>query len=269
MARKRKHEEHENHERWLVSYADFITLLFAFFVVMYSVSSVNEGKFRVVSQSIMAALNPHINMSSSNMKASPLSDGERASSRSLTIDLGLYTQLIDSVTKASGSGKAGAEGKAGGIVIAPGERGIVVSIADSMAFESGKAVLLPEAREALTQLASVLKDFSHQLRVEGHTDNVPIHTEQFASNWELSATRAVNIARFLAEEAHLAPGRLAASGYGEFHPIASNGTAEGRAQNRRVEIVILKTIQPNDVLGLPDPPLSAPCVVKPGTLDGC
>ena len=269
MARKPKHEEHENHERWLVSYADFITLLFAFFVVMYSVSSVNEGKFRVVAQSIIAALNPHINLSSSNVKASPLSDGERASTRTLTIDLGLYTQLNESITRVTGSGKTGAAGKAGGIVIAPGERGIVVSIADSMAFESGKAVLLPEAREALIQLSSVLKDFPHQLRVEGHTDNVPIHTEQFASNWELSAMRAVNIARFLAEEAHLAPGRLAASGYGEFHPIASNGTAEGRAQNRRVEIVILKTIQPDDVLGLPDPPVSPPCVVRPGFPEGC
>lgn len=268
MARKPKHEEHENHERWLVSYADFITLLFAFFVVMYSVSSVNEGKFRVVAQSIIAALNPHINLSSSNIKASPLSDGERASSRALTIDLGLYTQITETVTK-TGAGKAGAGGKAAGIVIAPGERGIVVSIADSMAFESGKAVLLPAAREALVQLASVLKDFPHQISVEGHTDNVPIHTEQFASNWELSAMRAVNIARFLAEETRLAPGRLAASGYGEFHPIVSNGTAEGRAQNRRVEIIILKTIKPDDVLGLPDPPLSPPCVVKPGTLDGC
>lgn len=269
MARKRKHEEHENHERWLVSYADFITLLFAFFVVMYSVSSVNEGKFRVVAQSIIAALNPHINLSSSNIKASPLSDGERASSRAMTIDLGLYTQITDTMTRVGGQGKTGAGGKGGDIVIAPGERGIVVSIANSMAFESGKAVLLPDAREALSQLASVLKDFPHQISVEGHTDNVPIHTEQFASNWELSAMRAVNIARFLAEEARLAPGRLAASGYGEFHPIASNGKAEGRAQNRRVEIVILKTIQPSDVLGLPDPPLSAPCVVKPGFLDGC
>jgi chemotaxis protein MotB len=263
MARKPKHEEHENHERWLVSYADFITLLFAFFVVMYSVSSVNEGKFRVVAQSIIAALNPHINLSSSNIKASPLSDGERASTRTLTIDLGLYTQLNESITRVSG------QGKAGGILIAPGERGIVVSIADSMAFESGKAVLLSEAREALSQLASVLKDFPHQIRVEGHTDNVPIRTQQFASNWELSAMRAVNIARFLAEEARLAPGRLAASGYGEFHPIASNDTAEGRAQNRRVEIVILKTLQTDDVLGLPDPSLSAPCVVRPGFPEGC
>jgi chemotaxis protein MotB len=234
MAKKHKHEEHENHERWLVSYADFITLLFAFFVVMYSISSVNEGKFRVVSQSIVEALNPLINMSASPLKFTPESQGGPTSARAISIDMQLYKKLSEAIKATDTTGR---------VKVDKGERGVTVSITDTMLFHPGHAAILPEARETLMRVASVLKDFPHQVRVEGHTDNVPIHTKEFPTNWELSGARALNITRFLAEGGYLPPERLGASGYAEFHPIASNESVEGRAQNRRVELVILKDVK--------------------------
>ena len=122
----------------------------------------------------------------------------------------------------------------------------MVSIADTMAFAPGRADLLPEAYDALGRIASVLREFSNEVRIEGHTDNVPIHTAQYSSNWELSITRAINIVRFLGEGGYLPQDRLAAGGYGEYHPAASNDTVEGRAKNRRVELVVVKSIAGED-----------------------
>jgi chemotaxis protein MotB len=259
MPKKPKHEEHENHERWLVSYADFITLLFAFFVVMYSISTVNEGKFRVVSQSIVQALNPLINLSATSLRFQPESSGGPTSARAISIDMQLYKRLSDAIQ---------ATDTADRVKMAQGERGVTVSITDTMLFQPGQAEVLNEARGTLSRVAAALKEFPHQIRIEGHTDNVPIHTKEFPTNWELSTARALNITRFLAEEGYLPPERLAASGYGEFHPVAGNDTPEGRAQNRRVELVILKA--PKNEKELAILPLSAPpCVVTPGLPGSC
>jgi chemotaxis protein MotB len=283
MARKPKHEEHENHERWLVSYADFITLLFAFFVVMYSVSSVNEGKFRVVSQSIVEALNPMINMSASKIKISPEANGGPTSTHAISIDMQIYRKLVDAIkasaVEKSGKAVAGKSDQAGAssprlpgesqAAVVQDERGVVVSIANAVAFEPGKAELLPEARATLIQVATALQGFPSQIRVEGHTDNIPIHTGEFPSNWELSSARAVNIVRFLAEGGHLPPDRLAAAGYGEFHPVAANDTAEGRAANRRVELVIVKSGSSEGAGQQPDVAGTVPCVPSTGFPPGC
>ena len=283
MARKHKHEEHENHERWLVSYADFITLLFAFFVVMYSVSSVNEGKFRVVSQSIVEALNPMINMSASTIKISPEAVGGPTSTRAISIDMQIFRKLTDTLKivspEKSGKAVAGKSDQAGAssprlpgesqAAVAQDERGVVVSIANAVAFEPGKAELLPEARATLIQVATALQGFPSQIRVEGHTDNIPIHTGEFPSNWELSSARAVTIVRFLAEGGHLPPDRLAAAGYGEFHPVAANDTTEGRAANRRVELVIVKSGSSEGAGQQPDVAGTVPCVPSTGFPPGC
>ena len=128
----------------------------------------------------------------------------------------------------------------GRVKVAQGERGVTISITDTTLFKPRRSLVLSESNETLMRVAAVLKDFPHQIRIEGHTDNVPIHTKEFPTNWELSAARALNITRFLTEGGYLPPERLAASGYGEFHPVASNDTPEERSQNRRVELVILK-----------------------------
>jgi chemotaxis protein MotB len=259
MARKKKHEEHENHERWLVSYADFITLLFAFFVVMYSISSVNEGKFRVVSQSIVEALNPLIPMSATTLRFQPDSQGGPTSNRAISIDMQVYKKLSEAIKAIDATGR---------VKVAQGERGVTISITDTMLFKPGEALVLSESQETLLRVASVLTDFPHQIRIEGHTDNVPIHTKEFPTNWELSASRALNITRFLTEGGYLPSERLAASGYGEFHPLTPNDTPEGRSQNRRVELVILKELKAdggaNEVISA----IKKPCVPT-GLPGGC
>jgi len=287
MARKPKHEEHENHERWLVSYADFITLLFAFFVVMYSVSSVNEGKFRAVSQSIVEALNPMVNLSASTIRIAPDTPGGPTSTKAISIDMQIFRRLTDALKaseqpslsqskadKAAGptnSAKGPGQGPSveGHVVVAQDDRGVVVSLADAVAFEPGKAELLPKARAVLMPVAAALREFPNQVRVEGHTDNVPIRTDQFPSNWELSSARAVAIVRFLSEGGHLQPERLAANAYGEFHPAAPNDTVEGRALNRRVELVVITSDVMKDVAPQPDVSGTAPCLPSSTFPPGC
>lgn len=233
---KKKHEEHENHERWLVSYADFITLLFAFFVVMYSVSAVNEGKFRTVSESIKAALNP-FPAPPTSMQPFVMGDNKPASVNPPLLDakepvIRRIRDIVKSMLQTSQADRAPiVEDRAGELVL---------TIPDAVLFKSGEASLLPEALPFLKALADVLVELNKQVRVEGHADNVPIRTVQFPSNWELSATRAVMIVRVLSELYGVPSYTLSAVGYADARPVTDNLTPEHRAMNRRVEIAILK-----------------------------
>lgn len=240
MAKKHKHEEHENHERWLVSYADFITLLFAFFVVMYSVSSVNEGKFRTVSASIQAALHP---ITAPPQSPTRMDLGEFKSS--LIPTLGLKTRFVQklevAVSKIQGSGKPSSLKPPPSVL--PIDNGVLVTIADSTLFESGRADIRPEALPFLEALADVLNHPEgglaiKEVKVEGHTDDVPIKTPQFPSNWELSSVRAVMVVRVLTELYQVKPGVFSAVGLGEFKPVTDNLTPESRARNRRVDLIV-------------------------------
>jgi chemotaxis protein MotB len=233
---KKKHEEHENHERWLVSYADFITLLFAFFVVMYSISSVNEGRFRTVSESIKAALNPIV--SPPNVPTPFQVGANRPTSivpnvipsrdvaiRRLRQTLKLLQPSVQLETIQ---------------VTEPGDSTIVLSLPDLVLFESGAATLRAEAMPFLQSLAEVLIELDRQVKVQGHTDNVPIRSAQFPSNWELSAIRAVMVVRALGELYGVPAQNLSAVGYADSRPVTDNETPENRAKNRRVEIVVLE-----------------------------
>lgn len=229
--RKKKEEEHENQERWLVSYADFITLLFAFFVVMYSTSSVHEGKYRAVADAINDAFNPFISLSSSNIKLTPKQSGEEMFEPGLKVFF-KYKKIEDEIKKMDSSGKMN---------LIKDRRGTVIRVADSMAFETGQAEILPEFSEKLDKIADLIAGIPNYIQVEGHTDNIPIKTPVYPSNWELSTARAMNIVRYFMDHHSLDPQRFSVAGYGEFRPIDTNDTAEGRAKNRRVEIVILGT----------------------------
>jgi chemotaxis protein MotB len=232
---KKKHEEHENHERWLVSYADFITLLFAFFVVMYSVSAVNEGKFRTVSESIKAALNP---MYAPPVSNTPFAIGDTKPATilpSLQMSREVAIRRLRAVMQ---SFQNAVQHKF--IEVVEQRNGeIVVTIPESVMFQSGEAALLPDALPFLKALAEVLNEMNRHVRVEGHTDNVPIRTAQFPSNWELSATRAVMVVRVLNELYGVPSTHLAALGYADSRPLTPNLTPEQRAKNRRVEIIIM------------------------------
>jgi chemotaxis protein MotB len=231
---KKKHEEHENHERWLVSYADFITLLFAFFVVMYSISSVNEGKFRTVSDSIKAALNPVVSPSSS---LTPFTIGQnKAVALKPTIEeakepaIRRLRQIMRSLKEQTHLEVVQLKELTNG--------DIVLILPDTVLFRSGESVLLPEARPFIQAIGDVLIELDRHVRVEGHTDNVPISTAQFPSNWELSAIRAVTVVRTLSEQYGVQSDHLTAVGHADSRSITDNLTPENRAKNRRVEIVV-------------------------------
>lgn len=239
--KKHRHEEHENHERWLVSYADFITLLFAFFVVMYSVSAVNEGKFRTVSESIKAALNPVVSHQVTSYRFDIGQHRARPSIVESIVDR--KARVIQTVDKFIKRVEVlGGRSFSNKPVAAATKNGVLITIPDSMLFESGRADMHPSALPIMESLAVVLSDSAPDIKeitVQGHTDNVPIHTAQFPSNWELSSARAVTVVRLLTEQFEVSPANISASGHGEFKPVANNLTPDNRAKNRRVEILLV------------------------------
>lgn len=251
--RKKKEEEHENGERWLISYADFITLLFAFFVVMYSVSAINEGKFKAVSEAIRSSFNPIIPMSATNIRITEDQEGTRTQDEAFDIGILLFHRITLAIKEIDETGK---------IKVDKGSRGVVIRLPDTMVFESGKADILPGFSDSLARIGNLIKDLPNAVQVEGFTDNVPINTPLYPSNWELSTSRAAAIVRRLTTLS-ISPDRLSVSGYGEFRSIASNDTPEGRAKNRRVEIIILEPkdnkLEPKDNKkeAIPDPQKTA------------
>jgi len=243
MRRKRQEEEHENHERWLVSYADFITLLFAFFVVMYAISSVNEGKYKVLSNSLVNAFRnttgeqggqviiltqgaPPVQVSPAGKpdkaKPSPEKQAKREKMRNVA------KEIMDTLAPLVREGK---------VKLLETSRGVTIEINDSILFAAGQAKLQPASIAAMQAVAAVLAASDFPITIEGHTDNIPINTAQFPSNWELSALRATTVLR-LFNDAGVNAERLTAIGYGDTRPVETNLTAEGRARNRRVSILI-------------------------------
>jgi len=241
MARRRHHEEHENHERWLVSYADFITLLFAFFVVMYSISSLNEGKYKILSQSLTGVF------SQPDRSIKPIPVGEerpRTSEAELVLpDEGAPQSPVDSLESIASSVREafGELIQSSQLKVSGNELWIEIELSSSLLFSSGEALPNNAAFEIVEKIAKILAPYENPIHVEGFTDNLPIQTAQFPTNWELSAARAASIVRMLAMDG-VNPARMAAVGYGEFQPVADNATAEGRGRNRRVVLVVSRNL---------------------------
>ncbi|MBT9237451.1 flagellar motor protein MotD [Pseudomonas inefficax] len=248
MRRRRHTEEHENHERWLVSYADFITLLFAFFVVMYSISSINEGKYKVISQALLGVFNDP----ERSMKPIPIGEERPLSVRpaeplvkdSEQTDAGLGATSIDPLKTISDDVRDafGDLIKSDQMTVRGNELWIEIELNSSLLFGSGDAMPSDQAFAIIEKVAGILKPFANPVHVEGFTDNLPIRTAQYPTNWELSSARAASIVRLLAMEG-VNPARMASVGYGEYQPVASNDTAEGRARNRRVVLVISRNLE--------------------------
>ena len=242
MARRPKRAEHDNHERWMVSYADFITLLFAFFVVMYGISSVNEGKYRIFSVSVNQAFG-------ANGKA-----GE-GSGIKLTEDEIFFKSLVDrrnarlaekqrkqnermqNLAQTLNTAMASFV-KSGQMNVSQNGRGVELEINASALFNQGEADIQPEAKKTLADAAKVLADNDFAIEVEGHTDNMPISTARFPSNWELSSARASSVVRLFIDQGIVAT-RLKAVGEADNQPVVPNDTPENRARNRRVTITVL------------------------------
>ena len=244
MARRRRHDrryldEVDNHERWLVSYADFITLLFAFFVVMYALSTVNEGKYRILSESMATAFrNVPINAASDRpiVVMPPIPAAQQAAVK--TSDAVKQKQRDKMRNVAKDILKVMAplieQGK---VRVLETSRGVSIEINDSILFSPGQALLHPALIKAMRAIAEVLAPTDFPITIEGHTDNVPINTPQFPSNWELSAVRATTVLRLFADSG-VAGERLTAIGYADTRPVEPNVLADGRARNRRVTILI-------------------------------
>ncbi|CDZ92902.1 flagellar motor protein MotD [Pseudomonas saudiphocaensis] len=235
MARRRFEEEAHNHERWMVSYADFITLLFAFFVVMYSISSLNEGKYKILSDSLVGVFNQP------DRAIKPIPIGEERPRTTEPKDLqhddaAAAQDPLESIMQSMREAFSDLIG-ANQLTLRGNEMWVEIELNSSLLFPSGDALPNDQAFELLERVARILAPFDNPIRVEGFTDNLPINTEQFPTNWELSAARAGSVVRMLVADG-VAPSRLAAVGYGEFQPIADNSTPEGRARNRRVVLVV-------------------------------
>jgi chemotaxis protein MotB len=233
MMRKRR-RPHVSHDRWLISYADFITLLFAFFVVLYATGE-SKLKRAELGASIKSAFSqmgiiaPHSKMPSSIEVPGSGGGAAMAAVPALTPAMLDVEQNLEVAAQP--------EIDRGVIAIHQSSNGLVVSLQEAGFFDSGAAGIRSSALPVLDRIAAVLPE--SPLRVEGHTDDVQIHNPQFASNWELSSARASSIARLLLLHPNVHAGLMSVAGYAEFHPAASNATAEGRARNRRVDIVLL------------------------------
>ncbi len=254
MVRRRHAEVHVNQERWLVSYADFITLLFAFFVVMYSISQVNQSKYRVLSETFEHAFNSRqltTDTTSSNpieKIINPIQVGEPA--------LSPDPSAIDVEQESAGEAASTSSGQLQEISALVNERfadlindelvsvssnelWLQIELKDSILFASGGTDLSLQAQAIFDEIAGILKGYSNPIQVEGYTDNIPINNPRYPSNWELSSARASAIVKLLAARG-VAPQRLSAVGFGEFQPVASNEHPAGRAQNRRVALMIAR-----------------------------
>ena len=255
MSRRRHHEHKGGHERWLISYADFITLLFAFFVVLYASSRNDQVKTSRMALAIQTAFSklglftpssaqPELAPTSSVPVAVPLVDPAILQDRQslATLRRKLSVALAPEIARHE-------------VSLHLSHQGLLIRLQELGFFPSGSDQLEPSSLPVLQQIATAIAPLSNPIRIEGHTDNVPIHNAQFASNWQLSTARAATLVRLFIADDHMTPARLSAAGYAQFHPIASNATAAGRQRNRRVDVVVI-SLQAARALDLADQPLA-------------
>jgi len=257
----RKQRQHVSHDRWLVSYADFITLLFAFFVVLYAFAKADQKKQVQVAESIDSAfhaLGIFPDAAKKSAKDATGSDGKDKAAMAMNIVMGedvlspakvkddlehIRKELTQTLSNQVATHT---------VSIQMGRDGLVISLREAGFFNSGSATPKPETLPTLRHIAESLGKTAYDLRVEGHTDNIPIHTTEFDSNWELSSARATKIGRLFLDIKAIPPDRLSTAGYAEFHPVASNDTPEGRSENRRIDLVVLPRTRINLASSLPE-----------------
>lgn len=248
---RQKKEKKENSERWLLTYSDLITLLMILFVLLYSFSNIDKEKYEQLAKSLNAAMGDGVLSSGNGISegdgvldgGNGILDGGLGETEEETTSAGnaeelteeeqllnIESQMMDIIKNTD---------LVDHVYFTIEDKGLIVSFADNIFFDSGKADVKVDMMTDFDKIADILKQFGNPIRIEGHTDNVPIHNSDFASNWQLSAERAANVVQYLVENDGIQPNRLSAVGYGEYKPVASNDTKEGRDRNRRVNLVIL------------------------------
>ncbi|MBZ4666231.1 OmpA family protein [Mahella sp.] len=245
MARKRGNDEGNKSPSWLTTYGDMMSLLLIFFIFLFSFSNIDAQKFKAMVASLQASLG--VLEGGRSMSSAPATGGdvgqdlEQRTNEPQDEFEALYEDMQRYIQQNNISAT---------VEMTENKMEILLRFKDNVLFESGKADIIPSALPVLNNIAGVLKTYQEQIggvRIEGHTDNVPIHTVMFPSNWELSTARAVTVLRYFVEQQRLPPEMLSAVGYGEYHPVATNDTIEGRAKNRRVDIVITRTWIPEEI----------------------
>jgi len=240
--RKREtHEEHAgNHERWLLTYADMITLLMIFFIIMYSMSILDAKKFSSLAASLSGALNgtPATLQGSEGILDSGVpnqipTSATESDDGDLNSDTSTEKQIIDLIEK------GGLEDK---VTIINSETTITIQLKDNLLFDPGSSVLKTESHETLTALIDIVEPLDNKIRIEGYTDNVPTNSKLYLTNWELASQRAINVLKYFIQNS-VVPSRLSAESFGEYWPIVPNDTEENKQENRRVDIVIIKHIK--------------------------
>jgi chemotaxis protein MotB len=260
MSRGKRRAAHANHERWLVSYADFITLLFAFFVVLYASAQVDKKKIGQLAVAIQTAFQQMgvfsgegTGLPVASTATEPITDQQKAVVAQIVYQDKLLpalpdeediSQLIPELQKSLAPEMLRNE-----VALRTEIDGLVISLREIGFYESGSAQIRATSLPAFGRIASLLLNHRCRIRIEGHTDNVPIHNRNFSDNWELSTARATELVRLLITQYDFAPERLSAAGYAQYHPISSNDSEETRAQNRRVDIVVLGIIRPQKIAG--------------------
>ncbi|WP_238902570.1 OmpA family protein [Clostridium sp. YIM B02506] len=225
MAREKKPKKEVKTDAWLATYGDMVTLVLTFFVLMYSFSSVNEKKLA----SIASALNSLLTGNSSNTIMD--GQGEMLEAPEVTAP-SMYDQVKEFIEKNDLEDVAEIKNDA---------RGVIIQLKDSILFDSGKADLIPQSKEVLDKISSLMATMDNNFIIEGHTDNIPINTYKFSDNWELSSDRATSVIRYFTQAKGLDSTKFQSAGYGEFRPLVDNSTEENRAKNRRVNILIVAT----------------------------
>lgn len=221
----------DNLDRWMVSYADFVTLLFCFFTAMFAISNVDSNKLGKFVDSMRLAFND----SGSRGNGISVIEGVQVF---VPADVEVESSFRETLASIIHQVK-------GDIQIKRDSRGVTITIADKLFFESGAAEMKGSAKDILDAVASPLERLPNMIRIEGHTDNVPINNSEFPSNWELSSARAIHVAKYFMNTHKIDPGRISTTGYAAFRPVASNDSPEGRAKNRRVDIVVLNEVESN------------------------
>lgn len=234
--RKKKVEKEANHERWLLTYSDLITLLMIFFVIMFATSKLDKEKYKVMAQSFSVAMGSGANVIGELTPPDPPASSEpiissAAKEKQKMLEMKGKIQEYLKNNKIDG---------AVSVTIKDG-RGLDVSLNERLFFDVGKADIKPTFEGQLVVIGNMLKSLNNEIAVEGHTDNAPINTFEFKSNWHLSTIRASNVVLLLTEKSGIDSKKISAAGYGEFRPIQSNATEEGRAANRRVELIVITT----------------------------
>ncbi len=268
MSRRKKQKAHSNHERWLVSYADFITLMFAFFVVMYASSQADSRKAARVAAAIKGAFQ-ELGVFSGSAAANsgiPGTTGPRDPEVSENLRLVKVAGVTDKKYSSQGFGGVDVDELRKQLEDALGDEilkhevqmrvtpeGLVVSLREVGFFRSGEADLITDGQVTLTRIAKILGGRGFEIRVEGHTDNVPIHNSRFRSNWELSTARSTEVVSLLIEQHGFDPLLISAAGYSEYRPLSSNDTPQGRAANRRVDLVVVGHVSDQDRLARSNP----------------